>query len=221
MAAPSEVTATGNLRKSVANAAAAVAAPGQHAEQAMTAAVQQLLADAQTKQSMIPPEMPAARTLLLEALRQLPRNRQVLDALGAFLCQNGDEEDADADAAGPSENAKIVLETSVRIDAALGRAGNPSKYMWLAQISAGRDALTWYERGLKATVEFYNSEEAAASEGVHPDLRLALGCARAAEIHCAVTELWMTDLCDEPEAQESCKQHLMEARRLAPIGGPH
>ena len=74
----------------------------------------------------------------------------------------------------------------------------PEPYLALAQLSDGLEALGFYVRG----VDLFKHKE-----NLSPDDKTQMSSAM-----CAVAELYMTDLCDDPEAEAKCRAALDSAR---------
>ncbi|KAH9284180.1 putative assembly chaperone of rpl4 [Echinococcus granulosus] len=90
------------------------------------------------------------------------------------------------------------------------------KYMYLAQISGGSEAVDLYRRGIEI---IKRSLDASMNHQCHCEkmtddvdsstknkLKRALSNA-----YCAISELYTTDLCDEPEAESSCREAVQKA----------
>jgi len=97
-------------------------------------------------------------------------------------------------ASGDTEAAKELYTESVK----LYPTENISKYLWLAQMHSGREALQLYQAAIEA---MRDSQEHKSS---------------LATAYSAVAELYMTDLCDEPEAEETCEQCVQDALAADP-----
>ena len=97
---------------------------------------------------------------------------------------------------GDSERAIQVFMKSV----AIAPESGPVKYFYLGQMLSGNDALTAYKKSY-----------ALMEQQADPAL-----LDRMVGILCAVGELFMTDLCDEEQAEEFCKEALEKAVNLSP-----
>ena len=132
-----------------------------------------------------------ALTFCQKAFDQEPGNVLVLQTLASILLELGQV-----------EQARTHLLTSLDVEPQSGY----EKFLALAQISEGMEALHYYQKGfgvLKGEREVY---EMSQEEG---DGKLA-------SILCSQAELWMTDLCMEEGAEQECEKALTEARALAP-----
>ncbi|RFU30029.1 hypothetical protein B7463_g6307, partial [Scytalidium lignicola] len=96
--------------------------------------------------------------------------------------------------------------------------GGPEKFFWLAQLSEdGReDSVNWFEKGAKSLrIQIQalldqgksDDEAEAALEEKRKKLALAL---------CSVTEVYMTDLSWEEDAEQRCEALVTEATMVAP-----
>lgn len=177
-----------------------------------------LLEQANLALADLPPQVQRARALMAEALQADPDNIQVLDALGALLC---DEEE--------TEEAKRHLLRSVELEPNVGA----EKFLYLAQMSEGKEALEHFTNGasvLKAEiagrpVKQTSGENSASSSSVcapsstagdgsslkGPRTREQAAARRQlAEVQASIAELWMTDLCDEECAEDNCDAAVVE-----------
>ena len=80
----------------------------------------------------------------------------------------------------------------------LAPESGPAKYFYLGQMLSGPDALSAYKKSY-----------ALMEQQQDPELR-----DRMLSILCAIGELFMTDLCDEDQAEEFCKEALEKAVNL-------
>lgn len=157
------------------------------------------------------------RSILKEALTSIPRNLNlcficfcrlinltpqdplVYEDFGEFLMEAGptipdvfDNEESIKDA------ALQALLKSVELDP----QGSTKKYFCLGQLNEGEESLRWYRTGYELLKTRLDSE---------PDNKIHFGnfCA-------AIAELYMTDLCDNNEAQEIIESVLDEAVAVVP-----
>lgn len=127
-----------------------------------------------------------------KALSMEPENARLLDAAGEVLLELGQV-----------DQARQVLTRSVQVDP----TGSFVPYMYLAQLSQGVDALACFERG----VVLLTTELQSASEEESLGLRSKL-----AEALSSKAELYMTDLCDTPNAEAECQAALEAALQADP-----
>ena len=95
------------------------------------------------------------------------------------------------------DEAVLLLEKSI----SLAPNSGPAKWLSLAQLKRGQDSASCYERGI------------ALLSNMQPLQPIALASA-----HCCLVELYMTDLCDEENAEQLCENHLARALELHPNG---
>lgn len=114
-----------------------------------------------------------------EALVERPDDVHVLDALGEIYYTMGDHDRA---------------ETLLCKSAELAPRGAYSKWMYLGQMYEGTDAVVAYKKGVELLTAQLEALPAAAPE--RPRLARELS-----DAYCAVAELYMTDLCDEDDAE--------------------
>jgi hypothetical protein len=119
---------------------------------------------------------------LRAALSQSPEDPAILEALGVALI-----------ALDLADEAKSLLERS----AALAPDASASKWMYLGQLSFGMDAVRAFEQGLRVLQ--------AEASGAARDRSVS-------DAYCAIAELFMTDLCDEDEAEARCDAAAAAAR---------
>uniref|UniRef100_A0A0X3Q812 Assembly chaperone of rpl4 n=1 Tax=Schistocephalus solidus TaxID=70667 RepID=A0A0X3Q812_SCHSO len=111
---------------------------------------------------------------------------------------------------GKVEEARKLLNRAVSLSPDEGY----EKYMYLAQLSEKKDAVELYLRGIsvvnaameKAPDTAPQTAEATEDEGtVEPPPPTKAELKRAlSNAYCAIAEIYMTDLCDEPEAEKEC-----------------
>ncbi|VDK33349.1 unnamed protein product [Taenia asiatica] len=102
---------------------------------------------------------------------------------------------------GKFEEAKENLQKAVQLSPDEGY----EKYMYLAQISEGSEAVDLYRKGIGIINRSLEATDGAASS-LKDKLRRALSNA-----YCAISDLYTTDLCDEPEAESSCREAIEKA----------
>ncbi|KAK3337313.1 hypothetical protein B0T19DRAFT_68276 [Cercophora scortea] len=100
--------------------------------------------------------------------------------------------------------------------------GGCEKFLWLAQLSeeGGQDSVSWFERGaaaLRTQIQVLSEKldslplTCAQQEAVVNEKKRKL-----ADALCAVTEVYMTDLSWEEDAEQRCEALITEATMLAP-----
>jgi tetratricopeptide (TPR) repeat protein len=136
----------------------------------------------------------------------LERARHAMDTLEPDLAVKFYEkalaqEEAKEDVSVIDEAAEVMLQTGcveratelLRRSMELAPHSGSGKYLSMAQLHEGKEALALLMKGVDLI---------GSSEEDRRDLCLAW---------CAVGELWMTDLCDEPEAENECEKALSNA----------
>jgi len=169
-----------------------------------------------------PPQTGQARELLERALEAEPESFEALDTLGVLLSDEGE-----------AEKAREVLLRSAKLRPAAGA----EKFLYLAQLSAGAEALGHFMRGasilkaefeaLKAAAEAAGAERStsasssSSSTGPPPaaeataakasvERRLAPLRQQFAGVQASIAELYMTELGDEADAEDKCEAALAE-----------
>ena len=105
--------------------------------------------------------------------------------------------------AGQIEKAKQCLGRAITVQPNQGH----TKYFSLAQLFNGDESLQIYRQGIRLVEEILGQLE--ASEAIEARKE----CASA---YCAVAELYMTDLCDDPEAETECTNCVSKAVEVDP-----
>ncbi|CAN0167472.1 unnamed protein product, partial [Hapterophycus canaliculatus] len=95
----------------------------------------------------------------------------------------------------------------------LGPEEGPDKYLYMAQLHEGREALGHYEKGLELL-----AKQLADGSGRTKEAEAALR-QRACMAYCSVAELFMTDLCYDEDAEKRCQDALDGSMRYD-YGGP-
>lgn len=125
------------------------------------------------------------------ALKQQPDNVEVLEAYGEVLLHHMQD----------PARAIQLLQHAARLCPSEGHV----KFLNLAQLHGGHEALGYYGKALG----ILNSQLCASRRrSEKEELRRSIAEARA-----AIAELYLTDLCDEPEAEQRCEDALAEAVR--------
>ncbi|EER06052.1 hypothetical protein, conserved [Perkinsus marinus ATCC 50983] len=132
-----------------------------------------------------------------KAFQKDPNNPDVLDFYGEVLLEYSNED---------VEKAVQLFKRSVELAPAI----NGSKYFYLGQLSEGSDSLQYF---MKAAQILENELQDAEVEG--EEVRSVVE-ARLISAMCAIGELYMTDMCDEADAEENCKKYLEGAVSRAP-----
>ena len=105
--------------------------------------------------------------------------------------------------AGEIEKAKQCLGRAITVQPNQGH----NKYFSLAQLFNGDESLQIYRQGIRVAEEILSQLEADEAKEAKKE------CASA---YCAVAELYMTDLCDEPSAETECTNSVQKAVEIDP-----
>ncbi|KKA28710.1 hypothetical protein TD95_003797 [Thielaviopsis punctulata] len=124
--------------------------------------------------------------------------------------------------AGEPDNARALFTRAVALDPegaqpeAVG--GGPEKFMWLAQLSeeGGRDSVSWYEKAARALRAQIANLQAQARRTDDDEAALLEKQRALAGVLCAVTEVFMTDLSWEEDAEQQCEALVTEASTVCP-----
>ncbi|KAI8142052.1 hypothetical protein BJV82DRAFT_517295 [Fennellomyces sp. T-0311] len=84
-----------------------------------------------------------------------------------------------------------------------------SKYMYLGQLSVEKEAIQAFEKGVNIMV----TERKSLSDGTEEARDLSSKIANAL---CSMTEIYLTDCCFEPEAEQKCEEYLSQAQQADP-----
>jgi len=128
------------------------------------------------------------------AAGEFPNNGEVYEKMGMLFADIGE-----------SAKAMACFEKSV----AVAPEESGAAYMCLGQMKGGEEAKVNFLKG----VALFRRDAAAAARNSEQAQLLRVQLASA---HCAVAELFMSDLCFSPEAEASCEHHLVEAEKADP-----
>ncbi|KAK9447865.1 uncharacterized protein V1518DRAFT_78655 [Limtongia smithiae] len=133
-----------------------------------------------------------------------------LDASGAPPAENDDEGGMTEDEFDDQMHAQIAYELFLRaaqVDDKAGSKGGYEKFLWLGQLSGGQDAVKWFRVGCDALRT--RITRAAEKPGNEDEVRMLRR--KLCDALCSTVEIWMTDLCMEPEAEVTCEKLVAEA----------
>lgn len=99
--------------------------------------------------------------------------------------------------AGAAERALPLVLSAIELDND-GQFGD-AKFLWAGQIYGGKKGLAYYKTGVNNLVAKISDDNQAALLGT------------LCQAYLGMIEIWMTDLCMEPEAEQRCEQLIAEA----------
>jgi tetratricopeptide (TPR) repeat protein len=157
--------------------------------------VEELIQKATACVDEIPPRIDCAVDFFERALKVDPNSVAALDAYGALLCEEGDH-----------PRAVELLQRSANLQPDDGF----DKYCYLAQMSSGTDALTYYKRGAEVL------SRRTGKDSVDRERKPTTEQTKLAEVHASIAEIYMTELCDESDAEEHCEAALKQGLEADP-----
>ncbi len=145
-------------------------------------------------------ELETAQRFCLRALEMEASNVRALELCGLLLLESGGEREAEA---------RFCF---ARV-AELSPQPHHSVLLYLAQLSEGQEAVDFTEKAIALMrARLAESEEAGAAATETPRWRHKAPTWRdVSNAHCAIGELFMTDLCDAEGAEERCTSALEAA----------
>ncbi|KAK9356310.1 hypothetical protein V1505DRAFT_418587 [Lipomyces doorenjongii] len=103
-----------------------------------------------------------------------------------------------------AESAYNYFIKAAQLDDDHGSKGGYEKYLWLGQLSGGYDAVKWFRIGCDGLRKDLSSEQMTEERKVILRKKLC-------DALCSSIEIWMTDLCMEPEAESTCESLIAES----------
>ncbi|KAI8377174.1 hypothetical protein EDC96DRAFT_435952 [Choanephora cucurbitarum] len=137
-------------------------------------------------------EYPAAYAFCQRALELEPHNAELLEITGQVELELEQFELA----------RKHLLE-SIQI----APESNYSKYMYLGQLSVEKEAIAAFQKGVDLMVIERNKLPVESEEAK------LLG-SKISSALCSMTEIYLTDCCFEPEAEQKCEEYLSQAQQV-------
>ena len=162
---------------------------------------------AHAEQCMLSQDLRQACSAYQRALALAPTDCSLLDALGEVLISLDE-----------AEGAVAAFTRSTELQP----TGGYSKWMYLGQLSSGAAAAACYTRGLELLQQRVAQGSGGAAAGAAAEGGAAAAPAAAAaaapepqaqlqrrlsEAYCSLAELYMTDLCDEQDAEARCDSY--------------
>jgi tetratricopeptide (TPR) repeat protein len=150
-----------------------------------------------------------ALTLATRALQQQPNSLPVLELLAEIQVELGD-----VDTAYTLYSRAATLDPTGNHES-VGGSG-PEKFLWLAQLSpnGGAEAVRWYETGVEVLRRFITLRDSGAAETA--DLAERNLEKKLVSALCGLAEIYMSDLCMEPDAESRCEAYVTEALLAMP-----
>ncbi|KAK9241380.1 hypothetical protein V1525DRAFT_392985 [Lipomyces kononenkoae] len=104
-----------------------------------------------------------------------------------------------------AESAYNYFKRAADLDSNHGSKGDSyEKYLWLGQLSGGHDAVKWFRIGCDRLRKELSNEHTTEDKKVILKKKLC-------DALCSSIEIWMTDLCMEPEAESTCESLITES----------
>ncbi|GMM52072.1 Acl4 protein [Starmerella bacillaris] len=129
---------------------------------------------------------------LAHEVRISPNNVNVVQTLAEALLETGN-----------AEKAVSHILHAIKLDSK-GELGD-AKFLWAGQIFGGRKGLQYFETGVNNLLNKLN--QVAKTDTATAEVYKKLLC----QAYLGMIEIWMTDLCMEPEAEQRCEQLISEA----------
>ncbi|KAI8867362.1 TPR-like protein [Ramicandelaber brevisporus] len=144
-------------------------------------------------------DLDTAYSLCLAAAQARPNSTKVLEATAVIEIDLG-----------KYDEARERLNRCVSLDTAEVRY---SPHMYLGQLSTGLDAVAHFRRGVEIMQKVLNSPSATTSNEEDNAAELKR---KIAEGMCSIADIYLTDCCFEPDAEQVCDQVLQQAISLDP-----
>ncbi|KPM45494.1 hypothetical protein AK830_g1093 [Neonectria ditissima] len=134
-----------------------------------------------------------------------------LNLLGTIHVETGDIDDARA-----YLQRAVTLDSDGSVDEKVG--GGPEKFLLLAQLSeeGGQDSVNWFERGAAALRKQIQALSDLPSKTPEQQATIDEKQQKLGGVLCAVSEVYMTDLSWEADAEQRCEALITEAMLIAP-----
>ncbi|KAG0253402.1 hypothetical protein DFQ27_007436 [Actinomortierella ambigua] len=88
-----------------------------------------------------------------------------------------------------------------------------SKYMYLGQMSEQLEAIQYFQRG----VDLMMAERQAMTPDLTTGSEYWLLSNKISTALCSMTDIYLTDCCFEPDAEQKCEQYLGQALQIEPV----
>ncbi|RMJ11292.1 hypothetical protein BHE90_008157 [Fusarium euwallaceae] len=175
--------------------------------------IAKLIVDAQTQLEI--GKLDEAATLAQQALDATGQGGDfelsAANLLGTIFIESGDIDEARA-----AFERAVFLDQDGTADEKIG--GGPEKFLLLAQLSeeGGLDTVQWFERGAAALRKQIQALTEIPRKTPEQQLAFNEKQQKLGGVLCAVTEVYMTDLSWEPDAESRCEALITEAMLIAP-----
>lgn len=126
-----------------------------------------------------------------KALLQEPNSTALLDVIGELSTELDNP-----------ERAFQAFQQSISI----APAQNPAKWFYMAQLVQGEEAENFSKQGIAYLLQELQTLDPQTEEAQVVKKQIC-------DAYCALGELYMTDLCDEDEAESRCENYFMEAMK--------
>ncbi|KAI6780166.1 uncharacterized protein J7T54_000072 [Emericellopsis cladophorae] len=136
---------------------------------------------------------------------------RALNLLGILHIETGDTDDARSFFA-----RAVTLDPEGTLEEKIG--GGPEKFLFLAQLSeeGGSDSVQWFEKGASALRKRIQALTDLPSRTPEQTEKLSTTQSHLGSVLCSVTEVYMTDLSWEEDAEQRCEALITEAMMIAP-----
>jgi tetratricopeptide (TPR) repeat protein len=131
--------------------------------------------------------------------KQNPKNVQVLELLGMTLLECDETSE---------ETIKKAMEYLMQA-VSLSPDSGYDKYLYLAQLSCGYEAVQYLTKALELLSLEY--QRLTATNSVQ---ELKLIVKKSCSALCSTIEIFMTDCCDDPVAEQKCEEYISQALQL-------
>eukprot|EP01080_Neovahlkampfia_damariscottae_P000012 gene12-4263_t len=138
-------------------------------------------------------EYQAAITYFNFCLQKKPDSTEIIELLGTTYMSINDP-----------DSARNCFKKAVKISPKIGY----SKYMYLGQLSEGKKALDYYNKGISILQAMKTQQDCVLSS---TEIQTYL-----IDAYCSVAELFMTDLCFEKNAENVCEECLIKSQKEDP-----
>ncbi|GAA5813522.1 hypothetical protein MFLAVUS_007000 [Mucor flavus] len=139
-------------------------------------------------------QYPAAYAFCQKALELEPHNAEILEITGQVELELEN-----------FELARQHLLESIKLEP----NASYSKYMYLGQLSVEKEAIDNFQKGVDLMVKERNNLAGDSEEA-------KILASKISSALCSMTEIYLTDCCFEPEAEQKCEEFLQQAQQVDP-----